>query len=143
RTLAPFAQCEPRLIGLSQEGSCPVQTPFWTSAVTVQPTAQWVQMLFFSSIATPGWGGLIAAALRTDPSWNVPIAANPPAARPERRRNVRRSRGAECPPLISDCNFVWPACPLLRFVNMGVTSLFRGIAVHTIERLDVIGFPIA
>ena len=42
---APLAQCEPRLIGLSQLGSCPIQTPLATSAVTVQPTAQCVQML--------------------------------------------------------------------------------------------------
>jgi hypothetical protein len=54
RTLAPLAQCEPRLIGLSQDGSWPVHTPFCTSAVTVQPTAQCVQMLFLISIGTPG-----------------------------------------------------------------------------------------
>src|SRR6476646_12236833 len=45
RTAAPFAQCEPRLIGESQLGSWPTQTPFTTSAVTVQPTEQCVQML--------------------------------------------------------------------------------------------------
>ena len=33
------------MIGLSQLGSWPIQTPLATSAVTVQPTAQWVQML--------------------------------------------------------------------------------------------------
>src|SRR4051812_26308767 len=45
RTDAPLAQWVPWLIGLSQPGSWPVQTPFWTSAMTVQPTEQWVQML--------------------------------------------------------------------------------------------------
>src|SRR3569832_975862 len=45
RTEAPLAQCEPRLIGESQLGSWPTQTPLATSAVTVQPTAQCVQML--------------------------------------------------------------------------------------------------
>src|SRR3546814_18735092 len=58
RTAAPLTQCEPRLIGLSQEGSWPVHTPFWTSAVTVQPTAQWVQPFFRLSIGVPGWGGM-------------------------------------------------------------------------------------
>ena len=40
-----MAQCEPRLMGLSQLGSWPIQTPFATSAVTVQPTEQCVQTL--------------------------------------------------------------------------------------------------
>ena len=43
RTAAPLAQCAPRLNGLSQPGSCPVQTPLLTSATTVQPTEQCVQ----------------------------------------------------------------------------------------------------
>jgi hypothetical protein len=47
-----LAQWVPRLIGLSQVGSCPTQTPFCTSAVTVQPTEQWVQMFLRISI---GW----------------------------------------------------------------------------------------
>src|SRR3546814_11378606 len=70
RTLAPLAQCEPRLIGLSQDGSWPVHTPIWTSAVTVQPTAHWVQMFFLISIVTPGGGGLSAGALGGGPGWN-------------------------------------------------------------------------
>jgi hypothetical protein len=37
-------------MGLSQEGSWPTQTPFTTSAVTVQPTEQWVQMFFLISL---------------------------------------------------------------------------------------------
>src|ERR1700680_4599426 len=83
RTEAPLAQCEPRLIGLSQLGSCPIHTPFCTSAVTVQPTEQWVQMFLRSSIVAPAAGGGPAAALRTPPSGNAPRVARPPATRPE------------------------------------------------------------
>src|SRR6516164_3226339 len=86
RTEAPLAQCEPRLIGLSQLGSWPIHTPFATSAVTVQPTEQWVQMLFLTSSCAPLGGGGPALALRTPPSGKVPSAARPPAASPELRR---------------------------------------------------------
>src|SRR3974390_2686224 len=57
RTAAPLAQCEPRLIGESQLGSWPIQTPFETSAVTVQPTEQCVQMLLRIVIPAPSAGG--------------------------------------------------------------------------------------
>ena len=53
RTEAPFAQCVPRLMGDSQAGSCPVQTPFCTSAITVQPTEQWVQTFFTLRAGAP------------------------------------------------------------------------------------------
>jgi hypothetical protein len=86
-----LAQWVPRLIGLSQPGSWPVQTPFCTSAITVQPTEQWVQMFFLISVAAPGFGPGIASALRTEPSPIEPTAARPPTVRPERRRKVRRS----------------------------------------------------
>src|SRR6185295_18756736 len=68
RTAAPLAQCEPRLIGESQLGSWPTHTPFTTSAVTVQPTEQWVQM--FLRITAPMLSGPVtaASALRTVPS---------------------------------------------------------------------------
>src|SRR6266481_9968171 len=91
RTDAPFEQCDPRLIGLSQLGSWPSQTPFCTSAVTVQPTEQCVQMLLRVSTVLPGFGGGPASALRTPLTGSVPSAARAPAARPERRRNARRS----------------------------------------------------
>src|SRR5210317_1722509 len=42
RTDAPLAQCPPMLNGESKSGSCPVQTPFSTSATTPQPTEQCV-----------------------------------------------------------------------------------------------------
>ncbi len=91
RTEAPLAQCEPRLIGLSQLGSWPIQTPFATSAVTVQPTEQCVQMLLRRITSAPGAGGGPASALRTLPRGSAPSAASPPAVRPERRRKARRS----------------------------------------------------
>src|SRR5215211_8822016 len=70
RTDAPLAQCDPRLSGLSHAGSWPTQTPFWTSAITVQPTEQCVKMFFLIWIGTPGVGaGTAAEALRTEPSW--------------------------------------------------------------------------
>src|ERR1700682_5785183 len=68
RTEAPLAQCEPRLIGLSHPGSWPIHTPFDTSAMTVQPTEQWVQMALVASTRAPAVGGGPACALRTDPS---------------------------------------------------------------------------
>src|SRR5579872_2495852 len=91
RTAAPLAQNEPRLIGLSQAGSWPIQTSLATSAKTVQPTEQCVQMLLRVVTAAPAGGGAPAAALRTEPSESAPSVASPPV-RPERRRNVRRSR---------------------------------------------------
>src|SRR5436309_10991916 len=78
RTEAPLAQCEPRLIGDSQLGSWPIHTPFDTSAVTVQPTAQCVQTLFLISTAAPGAGGGPAFAWRTPPSGSAPSVARPP-----------------------------------------------------------------
>src|SRR3954451_22381643 len=80
RTEAPLAQCEPRLIGLSQLGSWPIQTPFDTSAVTVQPTAQCVQTFLRISTCAPFDGGGPALALRTPATGKVPSAASPPAA---------------------------------------------------------------
>src|SRR6478609_6397410 len=88
RTEAPLAQCEPRLIGLSQLGSWPIHTPLATSAVTVQPTAQWVQMLLRIVTCPPSGGGGPALACRTLPSGKVPSAARPPATSPERRRKA-------------------------------------------------------
>src|SRR6476646_995246 len=91
RTEAPLAQCDPRLIGESQLGSWPIHTPLDTSAVTVQPTAQWVQMPLWMVTAAPLAGGGPASALRTLVSGRAPRAARLPAARPEPCKNVRRS----------------------------------------------------
>src|SRR5689334_23425236 len=72
RTEAPLAQCEPRLIGLSQLGSWPIHTPFDTSAVTVQPTEQCVQMFLRMVTAAPAGGGGAGCALRPPPGGRVP-----------------------------------------------------------------------
>src|ERR1700756_1414215 len=90
RTEAPLAQCDPRLIGESQLGSWPIQTPFNTSAVTVHPTEQCVQMLLRTIVPDVRGPAAAAFALRTLPIGNVPNAASAPPATPDRRRNVRR-----------------------------------------------------
>src|SRR5262245_58340629 len=79
-------------MGLSHPGSWPIHTPLATSAITVQPTEQWVQKFFRNVTCAPAGGGGPASALRTEPSGRLPSAARLPAARPERRRNVRRSK---------------------------------------------------
>ena len=79
-------------MGLSHPGSCPIHTPLATSAITVQPTEQCVQTFLRMVTWAPTGGGGPALALRTEPSGNVPNAVSPPAARPDRRRNVRRSK---------------------------------------------------
>src|SRR5580692_11699131 len=81
RTEAPLAQCEPRLMGLSQLGSWPIQILLATSAVTVQPTEQCVQMFLRTATLAPAGGGGPAAAWRTEPSESAPSAARLPAAR--------------------------------------------------------------
>src|ERR1700704_2191702 len=139
RTEAPLAQCDPRLIGLSQAGSWPTQTPFCTSAMTVQPTEQCVQMFFLISVGAPTILGP-ACALRTEPSGISPIAAPAPAARPDRRRNVRRSRISDARPAAIPCKRALPADPSLRFINMCVVP---SIAIDAIVVLDVVGFLVA
>src|SRR5256714_10102234 len=74
RVAAPLAQCEPRLIGESQPGSWPTQTPLTTSAMTVQPTEQCVQM-FLRMVAPEVAIDPAASALRTVANGNVPTAA--------------------------------------------------------------------
>ncbi|GJE03144.1 hypothetical protein GMJLKIPL_5095 [Methylobacterium isbiliense] len=92
RMAAPLAQWVPRLIGLAQDGSWPTQTPLTTSAVTVQPTEQWVQMFLRITVSGPTAEEPAAFASRTAPRRSEPAAASPPATRPERRRKLRRSR---------------------------------------------------
>src|SRR6185436_13190395 len=133
---APLAQWVPRLIGLVQDGSCPVQTPFWTSAVTVQPTEQWVQMFFLMTVSTPGFGPSIAFALRTAPSWIEPTAARPPMARPERARKLRRSSASIAIPAVMAWNFPRLASPFLRLISMAASLLQRLVAVRPVEGLD-------
>src|SRR3954468_20466129 len=97
RVAAPLAQCEPRLIGESQAGSCPTHTPLTTSPITVQPTEQCVQMFFFVTAPAVSGPATAASALRTLPSGIALSAARPPPARPERRRKLRRSMPVFCP----------------------------------------------
>src|SRR5256885_15262215 len=125
RTAAPLAQCEPRLIGESQAGSCPTQTPFCTSAITVQPTEQCVQMFFLTSVGAPTILGP-ASALRTEPSGIKPSAAPAPAARPERRRKVRRSSTPEARPAAAPCQTGPLAAPSFCLLHMLVGPTIGG-----------------
>src|SRR5689334_4115643 len=90
RTAAPLAQCEPRLIGESNTGSWRTQTPSTTIASTEQPTEQWVQTVFFTSVL-PGFALAWAFASPIMLSGSCEANAAAPAARPEPLRNVRRS----------------------------------------------------
>src|SRR5829696_614875 len=136
RIAAPLAQWVPRFSGLAQDGSWPVQTPFWTSAVTVQPTEQWVQMFFLMTVSTPGFGPSIAFALRTAPSWIEPTAARPPMARPERARKLRRSIASIAIPAVMAWNFPRLASPFLRLISMAASLLQGLVAVRAVEGLD-------
>src|SRR3989337_3008034 len=91
-------------------------------------------MFFLISVGAPIIGGP-ACALRTDPSGIKPSAAPAPAARPERRRNVRRSRTPEARPAAIPCKRALPADPSFRFINMCVVP---SVAVNAIEVLDVV-----
>src|SRR4051794_23762254 len=152
RIAAPLAQCVPRLIGLSQDGSCPTQTPFCTSAVTVQPTEQWVQMFLRVTVGWPATRGP-ASARRTVPSGSAPSPARAPAVRTERCRKVRRSvragqsgietagietTGAET----AGCD-ARPAAPRLRLISIVPSLLQRLVAVGAVIGLDVLGLAIA
>src|ERR1700737_1466478 len=96
-------------------------------------------MFFLISVGAPTIFGP-ACALRTDPSGIKPNAAPAPAARPDRRRNVRRARTPEAKPAAIPCKRARPADPSLRFINMCVVP---SIAVDAIVVLDVIGFLVA
>ena len=121
RTDAPFAQWAPRLNGLSQPGSCPTHTPFATSATTVQPTEQWVQTDFFSS-TFPTTAPVAASAFFIMPG-AVAMAAAPPAARPERLINVRRSMAPPVIPARARDKRGPFATPFVFLVNIDLLSL--------------------
>src|SRR5437588_6294393 len=133
RTDAPLAQCEPRLMGLSQLGSWPIHTPFATSAVTVQPTEQWVQMFLRMVTCAPGGGGGPACALRTPLSGSVPSEARPPATRPERRRKVRRSSPPSHPSCSACASALRRAVRSVLLISMTPSS--ARIPIDPIERL--------
>src|SRR5437762_2243890 len=96
-------------------------------------------MFFLISVGAPTIFGP-ACALRTDPSGIKPSAAPAPAAKPERRKNVRRSRTPEARPAAIPCKRALLADPSLRFINMCVVP---SVAVDAIVVLDVIGFLVA
>src|SRR3954464_5580402 len=96
-------------------------------------------MFFLISVGAPTIFGP-ACALRTEPNGIKPSAAPAPAAKPERRRKVRRSRTPDARPVATPCKRALPADPSLRFINMCVVP---SIAVDAIVVLDVIGFLVA
>src|SRR5215475_11684457 len=91
RTDAPFAQCDPRLIGESNTGSWRTHTPFSTTASIAQPTEQCVQTVRLTSTLPSAICFSCASALpmRLKGSWLANAPA--PAATPLRFRNARRS----------------------------------------------------
>ena len=105
------------LNGLSQPGSWPTQTPFLTSAMTVQPTEQCVQTDL--TRVAPALSGPTAAAsaLRTAPG-SMLAAATPPATRPDRARNLRRSTAVPATVASPCIKRVVLAVPLDFFVSM-------------------------
>src|SRR3954447_13027361 len=96
-------------------------------------------MFFLISVGAPMIFGP-ASALRTEPSGIKPSAAPAPATRPDRRRNVRRSRTPDARPAATPCKRALPADPSLRLISMCVVP---SIAVDAIVVLDVIGFLVA
>src|SRR6516162_10126364 len=137
RTEAPLAQCEPRLIGLSQAGSWPIQTSLATSAWTVQPTEQWVQTLLRTMTSAPAGGGGPALALRTEPSGSAPSVATLPAARPERRRKARRSRPSSVSFGKAPMTMPRRVCRCVRLMSTAASSL-RWITIHAVIGLNVL-----
>ena len=125
RTAAPLAQWVPWLIGLSQPGSCPTQTPFWTSAITVQPTEQWTQTFFLTSVVTSARTGP-ASALRTIARGSDATAARPPAASPERSRKARRLTEPPVTAASVSARFWRSGPPALRLTSIGLPSARGG-----------------
>src|SRR6266705_2927977 len=145
RTEAPLAQCEPRLSGESNTGSCRTHTPFSTIASTAQPTEQCVQTVRFTSTLSP----LSSAASALPIMLNGSCVANAPAptATPERFKKARRSMVfASIPERLRDRR-LWPeercaGAPADVLVSSMVTpprSDFCGVVVAA----DVRGFLIA
>src|ERR1700692_4514072 len=88
RMLAPLAQCAPRLSGESNTGSWRIQTPFWTTASTEQPTEQREPTVRLTTVS-PASPFPSALPTRLNGSWLANAPA--PATRPERFKNARRS----------------------------------------------------
>src|SRR5437879_4578046 len=139
RTEAPLAQWAPRLNGLSKPGSWRVHTPFCTVAMTVQPTEQWVHTVL-TDLASPAGAAGAASALVVMPPFVASTAPSPPAATPERRRKLRRSRKGLSPlgaSLLSPLPQIAPLDFLISIVRLPPrlrTSRCRNISGHAASR---------
>src|SRR3982074_1202313 len=100
--------------------------------MTEQPTEQWVQTFLRLVTGAPTGGGGPASALRMLPSGRLPSAARLPAVRPERRRNVRRSRPRAVSPASAEESVALRACRSDRLISTDASSL-PWIAVDAIE----------
>src|SRR6185503_5793691 len=86
-----------------------------------------------------------ASALRTPVSGSAPSAARLPAARPERRRNVRRSRlprefSVSAAASVPRRDWVWRSA---RLISTAPSLLRVRIAVDVVIGLHVVGFLVA
>ena len=96
--------------------------------------------LALDAAARPVAGGGPALALRTLTNGRAPSAARPPAATPERRRKLRRSRPRSVSPAKSASD---PRRASRSVLLMSIArSLFR-IAVDAVIGLDLVAFAIA
>src|SRR5258708_3460212 len=89
RTLAPLAQCAPKLIGESDTGSWRPHTPSCPTASIEQPTEQCVHTVRFTSVLPAFAAWAFASPMRFSGSWLAKAAA--PAVSHVPLRNVRRS----------------------------------------------------
>src|SRR5690606_33687710 len=138
----PLAQWVPRLIGLSQVGSWPTQTPFSTSAVTVQPTEQWVHIFFFFTMLGPVEG--IASARLTIAGLSAETAARPPAASPEALRKLRRSIVCSAAPARMPESFPRAETePAVELFLISMVSLRVSEPVGLVVALHMVGFLVA
>ena len=135
RTAAPLAQCAPRLNGLSQPGSCPVQTPLLTSATTVQPTEQCVQTDLM--VSTAPLAAVCAEAWVTVPPV-AEIAARPPMAKPEPRKNERRSTDFSAMSDSMPVRWGRRATPLVFFFSMFLPSIVLTVGRHATSRQEIV-----
>src|SRR5258708_21406644 len=129
RTLAPLAQCAPRLIGESNTGSWRTHTPSVTTASIAHPTEQCVQTVRFTTVLPVFFAWAWASPTRFNGSWLANAAA--PAARPEPLRNVRRST-VFAPSAAAARKSGLTACAApsdLRVSNMAASSDFGGLVV--------------
>ncbi len=143
RVAAPLQQWVPRLIGLSNAGSCPIQTPLSTSAQMLQPTAQNGQTVFLRSI--PGGSCGFGSAARTCRGLRLAMTPSPTAVTPDASRKPRRERRglgtwarAACRPR---GRRDWRSRRLVSMAGLS-TSRAASAARQFIKGADVIGFAV-